>query len=362
MRRWVIAAGLVAIAAVLLLPPASTCPGWRLPSPVGRGRSSATTSASGSSPWTGSGSGRPAPLNWRETEVSAKISVFRSPEGEAQYNAAYEASLKQWPVPYDELYVPTRFGETHTIASGSMDAPPLLLFNPTGSSSTIWCRNVEPLSRHFRTYAVDMIGEPNKSVVVRPVKGRQGLVDWVLDLFNGLQIERAHLAGNSFGGFMALNTALTLPERVMKVVLISPAATFVQIWPWYWHFVLPAKVIAPVIGSKGLADKAYDWMWQGLPKDEWITPLRATISMVGGTPRHPGPSVFSDEELRRVRTPVLLLIGDREVIYSAERVVRRATRLVPGLKAEIIPNANHNAQFTAAAAVNDKILGFLLEG
>jgi hypothetical protein len=37
------------------------------------------------------------------------ISVFRSPEGEQQYHAAYEAVLKEWPVPYyEELYIPTR--------------------------------------------------------------------------------------------------------------------------------------------------------------------------------------------------------------------------------------------------------------
>jgi hypothetical protein len=48
--------------------------------------------------------------------MSEKISVFRSPEGEAQYMAAYEAALKQWPVPYEKPYIPTRFGDTHVTA------------------------------------------------------------------------------------------------------------------------------------------------------------------------------------------------------------------------------------------------------
>jgi hypothetical protein len=42
-----------------------------------------------------------------------KISVFRSPESEAQYYAAYDAVLKHWPVPYEELSISTRFGHTH---------------------------------------------------------------------------------------------------------------------------------------------------------------------------------------------------------------------------------------------------------
>ena len=56
--------------------------------------------------------------------MSQNLSVFRSSEGEAQYHAAYEAVLKEWPVPYDELFIRTRFGTTHVIASGPKDAAP----------------------------------------------------------------------------------------------------------------------------------------------------------------------------------------------------------------------------------------------
>jgi pimeloyl-ACP methyl ester carboxylesterase len=55
---------------------------------------------------------------------------------------------------------------------------------------------------------------------------------------------------------------------------------------------------------------------------------------------------------------MLLLIGDHEVIYNPERVIRRA-KLVAGLKAEIIPNANHNAQVTSPDIINQKIIDFL---
>jgi pimeloyl-ACP methyl ester carboxylesterase len=72
------------------------------------------------------------------------------------------------------------------------------------------------------------------------------------------------------------------------------------------------------------------------------------------------PPVYTDDELRQIQTPMLLLIGDHEVIYNPERVIRRATRLVAGLKAEIIPNANHNAQVTAPDMVNEKILEFFM--
>ena len=287
--------------------------------------------------------------------MSKSISIFKTPEAEAQYHAAYQAALELWPLPYRELYIPTRFGLTHVIASGPEEGSPLVLFHPAGSPAVIWYRNAAAFGQHFRIYAVDVIGEVNKSVLTVPIRTRQELADWVVDLFGGLKLESALIVGNSFGGFLTLNTALYLPDRVEKIVLISPAATFVPMWAWYWYF-FPAYLIR----SKFLLKRAYDWIWQGFPIDDCIAQIRA-ITRASGIPHHIPPSVFRDEELRKVKTPTLLLIGDQEVIYKPERAIRRAARLVPHLKAEIIRNANHNAEYTAAEEVNKKILSFIIE-
>jgi len=293
--------------------------------------------------------------------MSKKISVFRSAEDETQYYVAYEAVLVQWPVPYEELYIPTRFGDTHVIASGPKDAAPLVLLHPAGGGGVIWIRNVESLSQRYRVYAVDTISEPNKSILTSPISfnQRREFADWMADMFNGLNIESTFMVGNSFGGFLTLNAAFYLPERVKKIVLISPAATFVSIPAWSWHFI-PANIIGLITRSNPVLLKPYEWIWQDFPKEECIAQLRATTA-VTGRPRHWSPTVFSDEELRAIQTPVLLLIGDHEVIYKPEDAIRRATRLVPNLKAEIIPNANHLAEYTNAPVINEKILEFFLD-
>jgi pimeloyl-ACP methyl ester carboxylesterase len=292
------------------------------------------------------------------------IRTFWSPEVEIQFYQAYDAVLKQWPTPYEELCIPTRFGDTHVIANGSEDAVPLVLLHPGGGSAAIWVRNVGPLSQRYRTYAVDILGEMNKSIPIHPITSHREFISWIEDLFNGLHIDRTHLVGNSNGGFFALETALYLPERIKKVVLISPAATFVQMWAWWWHLLIPAHIIAPMIHSKGMVQRAYAWLWQDFPMDECYAQLQS-ISKVAGYPRYRptrnkiSPFVFADEDLRKVQAPVLLLIGDHEVIYKPEDVIRRATRLVAGLKAEIVPNANHIAEYTAPNFVNARILEFL---
>jgi len=297
--------------------------------------------------------------------MAEKLELFRSPEFEARFDAAYQAVLNQWPVHYEELSVPTRFGATHVIASGPRAAPPVVLLPPGGGYAPIWVRNVGPVSQSYRTYAVDIIGELNRSIPTHPIRSHREFMEWMVDLLDGLHLESTHLVGNSNGGFFALETALYLPERVRKVVLISPAATFVQIWAWWWHLLISAHIIAPRIGSERVIRKAYAWLWQGFPMDECFGELRA-ISKVAGARYRPSinsavPRVFSDKELRKIRTPVLLLIGDHEVIYKPEKAIRRATRLVSGLKAEIVPGANHSAQYTAPDFVNARILEFLAD-
>ena len=294
--------------------------------------------------------------------MAEKIPTFRSAEGEAQFNSAYEAILKQWAAPYDELYIPTRFGETHVVASGPKDAASLILLHPAGGGAAMWCRNVGPLSQQYRTYAVDTISEANKSTLTHPFSLRrqpQDFTAWMIDLFEGLKIDITNIVGNSFGGFLALNTAFYLPDRVRKVVLISPAATFVPIPAWTWHFI-PVIAIGLLIGSKKILLYPYNWIWQDFPKDEYMVQLRA-VSAFYGRPRHWNPTVFSDDELRKIHTPILLMIGDHEVIYKPEAAIQRATRLVPGLKAEIVVNANHIAEYTAPDLVNEKIMNFLAE-
>jgi|SRR5215212_8097368 hypothetical protein len=50
-------------------------------------------------------------------------SPFKSPQGEAEFMAAYEACMKLWPVPYEPMDIPGRYGRTHLVASGPEDAP-----------------------------------------------------------------------------------------------------------------------------------------------------------------------------------------------------------------------------------------------
>jgi pimeloyl-ACP methyl ester carboxylesterase len=57
----------------------------------------------------------------------------------------------------------------------------------------------------------------------------------------------------------------------------------------------------------------------------------------------------------------LFLAGENEVIYSAEKAVRRLKRVALQVTAEIIPGAGHDLTFARATVVSERILQFLNE-
>ncbi len=56
-------------------------------------------------------------------------SAFKSPKGEAEYMAAYEATMRLWTMPYEAMDIPSSFGSTHLTVCGPKDAPPLVLLH-----------------------------------------------------------------------------------------------------------------------------------------------------------------------------------------------------------------------------------------
>ena len=92
-------------------------------------------------------------------------SPFKSPEGEAVFLEAYDNAMKLWPVTYEEIEITNRLGTTHGVTSGSKDAPPLVLLHGMLGTVTMWSPNIADLSKDYRVYAIDVKGQPGKSVL-----------------------------------------------------------------------------------------------------------------------------------------------------------------------------------------------------
>lgn len=294
--------------------------------------------------------------------TSTYLTVFVSDEGRHAVMEAYDAVLDCWPVPYQQFDVPTSFGLTHVIASGPEEGPPVILMHALFATATSWYRTVGPLSGSYRSLAIDILGEANKSRPSRPITSAEDYLLWFTELVDGLGVSRMRLVGNSMGAWGAAHCAMNLGDRVEKLVLISPAATFHSIVPFYTHMFLPkaAYLLFPWLpGVRPTMRRSLKWAWAGLPSNSSWNELFYLTMVHGSTQSRVFPRVFTAEELARIEAPTLLMVGDHEKIYPPEDVKAAARRLMPSVKVATIPNAHHVAAVAQPEAVNAQILGFL---
>jgi pimeloyl-ACP methyl ester carboxylesterase len=248
--------------------------------------------------------------------------------------ARYEALLARWPVPCTTLDVASRHGSTFVIASGNESAPPLVLLHGAGSNSGMWAGDVGEYSRHYRVYAVDLLGEPGKSAPVRPDWNGPAYAEWLGDVLDALKVERATLIGLSQGGWAALKFATSRPERVDKLVLLTPGGiTRDRI-----SFALRAIPLS-FLGRWGV-ERINRMVFGPRPIPAGVNEATALI-MAHFRPRIGVLPIFSDEELRRLTMPTFLLIGREDALRDAGKVAERMRKLVPELTAKIIPQAGH---------------------
>jgi pimeloyl-ACP methyl ester carboxylesterase len=293
--------------------------------------------------------------------MSDFVPMFTSPEGKAIVMRDYQAILEHWPVPYKELNIPTSFGETYVIASGPEDAPPIVLLHALFATAASWYQNVEALSRAYRVYAVDIIGEANRSCTLKPMKSLDDFLQWFTELIDGLGIETLYLAGNSYGGFTGAYYAMKLPERIRKLVLIGPAATIHSMAPFYIHMFIPKMFylfIPKLPGLKKVMRWGVDWMHNGLPCDPLWEPLFYDTMVHGVAINQVFPRVYSREEFAQIKAKVLLILGEKEAIYKPKAAMHAAQELIPDAEFELIPEAHHVTAVAQPDLVNQRLLQF----
>jgi len=280
--------------------------------------------------------------------------IFKTPEFEKQYFKLYETILARWNVPTESMDIKTSIGITHVNASGSNESPVLILLPGFGANSTMWFPNIAALSSKFRVYAVDTNGQPGKSISSQKLTAANS-IDWIVEVLDGLGFEKVNMAGISLGGWLTLNFAIHQPERVERIVLIDPAASLEKVSGAFLRHSFIPIMVHPT--RPGLV-KYFRWMTQGYKVDpDWgELMLQGILNTRPQPPIRPAP--FTDSELCSLNIPVLLLIGERSVIYNPQRTYQRAIRLIPNVEAEIVLGASHALNDEKAELVNARILEF----
>ncbi|MHB1652068.1 MAG: alpha/beta fold hydrolase [Desulfitobacteriaceae bacterium] len=285
----------------------------------------------------------------------AKISsIYVNPENKAKIMSIYDKQLSQWPVPYEFINVPTRYGSTHIIASGPKDAPPIMLLHGQHGISTMWLPNILDLSRDYRTYAIDTIGDLGKSELDdldKYPKNGQAYSEWLVDVFNELSINQAFVIGGSRGGWITINLSIYAPERVKRIILLAPVGIS-SLAGFILHTIL-------MLGLHPTDSDKVKWLRWSLGDNPLVHELadECLLTSLNCRAKYSWPSRFSNEKLKQITAPTLLFVSGRDPTFNKQKDIDRAVKMISNIQLEFMAGS-HAMNVENADFINNRILDF----
>jgi pimeloyl-ACP methyl ester carboxylesterase len=270
-------------------------------------------------------------------DMTSGIGRFRTDEAQAKFYAAYDRAFDRlWPAPCETLDVVTRFGPTRVYRQGRTGGEPIVLLAGSGGNALMWYHHVRALGEQHSVYALDTLGDAGRSIQRAPIRDGNDGAAWLREVLEGLDVPRAHLVGCSYGGWLAMHHAIHAPARTASLCLLDPAG-FARPGVRFYGWLLASALAG--LAPAGIRRQAGRLIANGtLNETELLRLVRPAVAYVRGLPPD---HVLTDDQLRALSAPVLLLLGARSSLHDPAAVRVRADALMPNAHSEIVPGAGH---------------------
>lgn len=243
----------------------------------------------------------------------------------------------------------------HYRDEGSRDKPVLVMIHGVVASLHTWDDWVKAMSPYFRIVRFDVPGFGLTGPGRDSRYSGERMVAILGQLLDFLKIDKASIAGNSLGGYIAWNFALAQPQRVERLVLIDPAGYQMRKVPWmiasaalpgstlamplWMPRALIAQGIKEVYGEPGrikpgVVDRYYDLSRRPGNRKGMMEIFRVLLKVNReelGT---------SGERIARIVAPTLLMWGERDRWISPKHVPLWQ-RDLPGIQVKTYPGVGH---------------------
>ena len=247
------------------------------------------------------------------------------------------------------------WGATHYSLGGS--GRPVLLIHGVGARQEVWERVAATLSRNFMVVRYDLRGHGSSSKVPGPYSLDMFAKD-ATDLLDHLGIVRAHVAGHSLGGAIAITFSSRYPQRVERLAVLSAAAGRTE---EERHRVMErVALIASGIPGGHFRNSLSRWF-----TDEFRAANPEVIEQYEARNKANDPACYAAAyttlatsevapELPRITSPTLVVTGEHD-LGSNPRMARFMHAAIAGSELRIVPRLRHSILVEAP----DRVAGLL---
>jgi len=278
---------------------------------------------------------------------------YHTAEGHAALTRWTEAALARITAPHERRYLPTRYGQTHVITTDG-DGPPVVLLHGININATVWTPQLNALAGDLRLIVPDVPGFAGFGSLTRIPYAGSALADWLADLLDVLEVERALVVGGSAGGYFALKAAAYAPERVAGVIVMNPCGltpyrhlyklTRVPVAVWLLH-----TLARPFLANRRVARAGVQ---RGMAGEPDAMNIELAYLLMRHYKRRSPPPMFTANEWARVVAPVTLISSDGEP-YTDPLAVREVVRArLANAQIEVVTGVGHDINKEAPGRVN----------
>jgi pimeloyl-ACP methyl ester carboxylesterase len=260
---------------------------------------------------------------------------------------------------------------------------PVALVHGTLCDHTAWRPQTDALSAKYRAIAYSRrYAHPNNRQGDLMDSTVQNNAEDLSAFIDGLGLEKVHLVGHSYGGFIAAYFALKHPDKVGSLILANAAVATMLVGRPSVGSSLSLLLRSPSVAVSarnlinatketvravegGDAAAAFRIFVPALSNHRTDLPSRpqffeAMVTRNARTLREtttPFPAV-TKSEAGGIKAPTLVIWGALSAPWDY-KVSQLLAQAIPGAEAVMVPNTGHFFFMENAAAANEKILAFL---
>lgn len=234
------------------------------------------------------------------------------------------------------------------------EGTPVVLLHPASGSGLIWGYQQPALVKAgYRVIAYSRRSYFNSDPIAKDQPGI-GSVD-LHGLIEFLGLTKFHLLGSAAGGTVAVDYALSHPDRLLSLTLADNAAG-----------VRDGEIAKAVVSirTKGFDDMPVEFRELG-PSYRAANPEGARIwtelarkAVTGGDFRQGVANKITTARVEAMKVPTLLITGDADLV-NPPSILRMVARHMVGSEMLIAPEAGHSTYWEQPDIFNGALLGFL---
>lgn len=286
-----------------------------------------------------------------EMEIKRK-SYFEDIEVDLSYFESWVRQLEQFNErKYERYEIVTSLGKTHVWGLNIKEAlaDTLVIFPGARTTSLIWDfdKGLDNLKNRMRIFLVETNGLPNLSNGDTPEIKSLDYGIWAAEVLDALSIDKAFVAGASFGGLICMKLGIVKPEKIKSAFLLNPGCLqpFSLSWKNLYFNLLP--IISP---SKKNVVKFLDKAVFSKPNHQLsaFSEKMLVDYEVFAIRRYKDKTqkpYYMKKQLSKMKVETFLLEGDKDLLFPYRQSVCNAKKYISTLKeVEVFSNVGHGIE------------------